>query len=199
MMKKLILASAITLILVGCAGDTDEYIPTPVANQQADLRDDDSDGVINARDRCSQTPEGAELTNDGCEEYIEITEQQALKVLFNNDSYEVSPIFAGHIEQMALFLAQYPETSVEIQGFASNPGSVDYNLELSRNRALSVQDKIISYGVDPSRVTIIGYGEDDIEEGSVVDEALERRVEATVVGLKGDYIKEWTVFSSIAK
>jgi len=198
-MKKLILASVIAFTLVGCASDTDDYVAIPVANQQADLRDDDSDGVINARDRCGSTPEGSELTNDGCEEYVQISQQQSLKVLFNNDSDAISPIFAGHIQQMAEFMKAYPETNVELQGFASNPGSNNYNLDLSKKRALNVQEKIISYGIDPSRVEIVGYGEDNFEDDSPSDEALERRVEATIVGLKGDVLKEWTVFTTLPR
>lgn len=33
-------------------GDEYDYRPTPLANQIADLQDDDRDGVINARDLC---------------------------------------------------------------------------------------------------------------------------------------------------
>lgn len=198
-MKKLILASVVSLALVGCANDTDKYIATPLPDQQADLRDFDRDGVINARDKCETTPTGATVTNDGCEELIEISQEQTLKILFENDSTVINPVFTDQIQGMAEFLKQYPETSVELQGFASNPGEREYNLELSRNRALAVQDKIIDYGIEPSRVDIVGFGEDNEEDDSPAQEALERRVEATVVGFKGDFIKEWTIFTSLPK
>ncbi|GAD88716.1 MULTISPECIES: OmpA family protein [Vibrio] len=198
-MKKLILASVISFTMLGCANDTDEYIDTPLPDQQADLRDFDRDGVINARDKCPGTPVSARVNNDGCEELIEVSQEQSLKILFENDSAEINPVFAGQIEGMAEFLKQYPETSIEIQGFASNPGDREYNLNLSRNRALFVQDKLIGFGVEPSRVTIIGYGEDDVEDNSPTDEALERRVEATVIGFKGDFVREWTIFTKLPK
>ncbi|CAM2947108.1 OmpA family protein [Vibrio rarus] len=198
-MKKRILASIISVVCVGCANDTDDYIETPLPQQQADLRDFDSDGVINARDKCPATPSGARVNNNGCEELIEVAQEQTLKILFENDSAEINPVFAGQIEGMAEFLNQYPETSIEIQGFASNPGNKEYNLELSRNRALFVQDKLIGFGVDPNRVTIIGYGEDEVEDTNPTEEALERRVEATVIGFKGDFIREWTIFTKLPK
>ncbi|OBT13511.1 hypothetical protein A9264_13930 [Vibrio sp. UCD-FRSSP16_10] len=198
-MNKLILASIISFTIVGCANDTDEYITTPLPEQQADLRDFDSDGVVNARDKCPATPRGARVNNDGCEELIEVAQEQTLKILFENDSTEINPVFAGQIEGMADFLNQYPETSIEIQGFASNPGDREYNLTLSRNRALFVQDKLIGFGVAPNRVTIVGYGEDENETHNPTDEALERRVEATVIGFKGDFIKEWTIFTKLPK
>ncbi|GAD79230.1 OmpA family protein [Vibrio ezurae] len=198
-MNKLILASVISFTIVGCANDTEEYIDTPLPDQQADLRDFDRDGVINARDKCPGTPSSARVSNDGCEERIEVSQEQNLKILFEHNSTDVHPVFRGQIEGMAEFLKQYPETSIEIKGFASNPGDRQYNLNLSRNRALLVQDKLIGFGVDPSRVVIIGHGEDDTDDDNPIDEALERRVEAKVVGFKGDFVKEWTIFTTLPK
>lgn len=199
-MKKLVLASALGLMLIGCANDTEEYIATPLPDQEADLRDFDSDGVINARDRCPNTPKGAEVSNDGCEEYVEVAEQQTLKILFQNDSTVVNPVFGSQIKGMAEFLKQYPETSVELQGFASAPGANEYNKELSRNRAIVVQDQLVFYGVEPNRIKIIGFGEESSNQGDdPTEEALDRRVEATVVGFKGDFIREWTIFTSLPK
>ncbi|GAM64693.1 hypothetical protein JCM19232_4385 [Vibrio ishigakensis] len=199
-MKKLVLASFLSLLVVGCANDTEEYIATPLPDQQADLRDFDSDGVINARDKCPNTPKGAEVSNDGCEEYYEVAQQQTLKILFQNDSTEVNPVFGSQIEGMAEFLKEYPETSVELQGFASSPGANEYNKELSRNRAIVVQDQLVGFGVEPNRIRIIGFGEEDSsQDDDPTEEALDRRVEATVVGFKGDFIKEWTIFTSLPK
>ncbi|WP_261815294.1 OmpA family protein [Vibrio gallicus] len=198
-MKKVLIISLTSLLLFGCANDTETYMETPLPEQQADLRDFDNDGVINARDKCPGTPRGAEVSNDGCEEYYEVTQQQTLKILFQNNSTEVNPVFGSQIEGMAEFLKEYPETSVELKGFASTPGSNTYNIELSRNRAIVVQDKIISFGVDPNRIAIVGFGEEESTSDDPTTEALDRRVEATVVGFKGDFIKQWTIFTKLPK
>lgn len=53
------------------AYEEEPYGETPVAVQIADLKDDDLDGVINARDDCPSTPRGALVDNEGCgEKYV---------------------------------------------------------------------------------------------------------------------------------
>ncbi|KJY81578.1 membrane protein [Vibrio galatheae] len=181
--------------------DEYDYIETPVANQISDLVDDDSDGVVNARDICPDTPEGSQVDNDGCGETIANQEQLQLRILFDNDSYEINPIFSNQISSMADFLEKYQSASIQIQGYASKIGTPVYNLELSKQRANAVEQELLSYDVEPDRVTIVGYGEDRLEaEGD--DEtahALNRRVTATVVGLTEAVVEEWTIFSVIEK
>lgn len=144
--------------------DKYDYIPTPVADQKADLIDDDGDGVINARDLCVATPQGASLDNDGCEEYLDISNTLALRILFDNNSTYIKPVFQNQISEMADFLKEYPDTTIEIQGFASIVGNADKNLILSQNRADVVRQAIINNGIDPSRLTIVGFGDTKPEE-----------------------------------
>lgn len=183
------------------AADEYQYIDTPIATQIADLSDDDRDGVINARDVCPQTPQEASVDNDGCAESIKNEEERQLRVLFANDSYEINPIFSDQIQTMADFLEKYQSASIQIQGYASKTGTPEYNLELSKQRALAVEQELLSYYVDPSRVSIVGYGETRLEaEGD--DEsahAQNRKVTATVVGLSEEVVEEWTIFTTKEK
>lgn len=174
-----------------------DYIKVPVASQVADLQDDDKDGVINARDKCTGTPIGSAVDNYGCEEYIESSNTKQLKILFANDSYEINPAFMSEIKTMAQFLEQYPETSIELQGYASKTGDAEHNLELSKNRANEVRNALLNYGVAPERVKIVGFGDSVLanQGTSLVAHALNRRVVATVVGYDGDVEKEWTIFN----
>lgn len=202
-MKQLIscaLIASMPFIMVN-ADDEYRYIGTPVADQIADLTDDDKDGVVNARDLCPGTPIGAQVDNDGCGAAISAQEERELRILFANDSYEINPIFANQIQTMADFLERYKSASIQIQGYASQVGNPDYNLELSKKRAHAVEDQLLSYDVAPKRVTIIGYGENRLEAqgDDETSHALNRRVTAKVVGLKEEVIEEWTIFSVIEK
>lgn len=183
------------------ADDEYDYIETPVASQISDLSDDDKDGVVNARDICPSTPIGAQVDNDGCGAALFEEEERQLRILFANDSYEINPIFSDQIQTMAEFLERYKSASIQIQGFASAVGDPDYNLELSKKRAHAVEDELLSYAIDPKRVTIIGYGETRLEADGddEVSHAQNRRVTATVVGLKEEVVEEWTIFSVIEK
>lgn len=204
-MKSLIIVPLSVLATTGSfittAQDEYDYIAAPVAEQIADLTDDDKDGVVNARDLCPNTPEGALVDNDGCGESLKNEEERQLRILFANDSYEINPIFSDQIQTMAEFLQKYQSASIQIQGFASKVGSPEYNLALSRKRAHAVQDELISFDVDPSRVSIVGYGETRLEDegDDETSHALNRKVTATVVGLSEAVVEEWTIFTSKEK
>lgn len=183
------------------AQDEYDYIDTPVADQIADLQDDDRDGVINARDVCPGTPEAASVDNDGCGASISDSDERQLLVLFAHDSYEINPIFSDQIQSMADFLKIYQSASIQIQGFASKIGTDEYNLELSKQRAIAVEQELLSYQIAPERVSIIGYGESRLESDGddEASHAVNRKVAATVVGLKEEVVEEWTIFTVIEK
>ncbi|MGL6258576.1 OmpA family protein [Vibrio sp. WXL210] len=181
------------------ANDEYDYRPTPVATQIHDLMDDDRDGVINARDMCPGTPLGAEIDNDGCGGMISASSQMQLYILFANDSAEISPAFMNQIREMALFLKDFPQTSIELQGFTSKVGSVEYNLDLSKRRAAAAQAALNRYGIGSDRVEIVGFGESQLvrDGDDEISHALNRRVVATVVGLENVVEMEWTVYTTL--
>lgn len=181
--------------------DVYDYIETPVAEQGSDLLDDDNDGVINARDNCPQTPVDAKVNNQGCSEMVESSELQKLHILFANDSSTVEPIFQDQIRQMAEFLQLYPQASIELKGYASKVGNAEYNQKLSELRSESVRLLLIRFGVTPDRIRVIGFGETVLvaDGDDQVSHAQNRRVTASVVGIKGEVLKEWTVFTALPK
>lgn len=198
---KLSLIALSTLVLSishpGFAADEFSYTPPPKPQQIADLEDDDKDGVINERDRCYNTPIGADVDNYGCESQVTLSQNLSLKILFANDSAEINPVFLSEIKTMAQFLGTYPETSIEIQGFASKVGSYEHNMALSEARANKVRSALIQLGTEPERITILGFGDQVVERQgkSEVDHALNRRVTATVVGYDESLVQEWTIFT----
>ncbi|MDF5094296.1 OmpA family protein, partial [Vibrio parahaemolyticus] len=117
------------------AEDEYEYRPVPNAEQIADLQDDDNDGVINARDMCPGTPEGSEVDNDGCGEYIKASDNMQVRILFANDSDEINPVFRRQVRELSDFLKEYPTTSIELHGYASKVGGSKHNQDLSERRA----------------------------------------------------------------
>lgn len=177
------------------------YLPTPKPEQIYDLQDDDNDGVINARDLCPGTPVGAEIDNDGCGSYFESSEQKQLHILFANNSTEINPAFLNQIRQMASFLKRYETTTIQLQGYASKTGNAEHNLMLSKKRASNVRRALISNGIAPSRINIVGYG--DSASGGInqdnISHALNRKVVASVAGFKGHIKEEWHIFTKIEK
>ncbi len=198
MRYSLLITLTSAIAVTGCSSsDSYDYVNTPKADQIYDLLDDDSDGVINARDFCPGTPVGATINNDGCGEVIRLEEERSLKILFAHDSDYISPVFQSQLISMASFLEKYQTASIEIQGFASKVGTSDYNKALSERRADAVRNELIAYNIAPDRVRIIGFGDTVlVNEGTKeVDHAVNRRVTATVVGLDEKVVEEWTIFT----
>lgn len=194
-----LLLGAIVACSPSFAEDEYDYVATPVPEQIADLEDQDDDGVINARDLCPDTPLGAEVDNDGCGTYVKSSDKMNLHILFANDSSQIHSVFMKQIQEMSRFLKAYPSTSIELRGYASKVGRADYNMALSKRRAEAVERQLLNYGIEPRRVTIVGYGDTNVE-GIVDDEsahASNRKVVATVVGYKGHVKEEWTIFTKI--
>ncbi|MBE8567869.1 OmpA family protein [Vibrio sp. OPT20] len=187
-------------VLAETSNEEFEYRALPDITQIYDLEDDDNDGVINARDLCPDTQVGAEIDNDGCGSYFESSEKKELHILFANNSTEINPVFLGQIRQMAAFLKRYEGTSIELQGYASKVGNAKHNLKLSKERASHVRRALISNGIQPSRVNIVGHGDSEFSsDDSQVNHALHRKVVASVVGFKGNIKEEWHIFTKIKK
>jgi len=80
-------------------------------------------------------------------------------ILFDTNSTALNPGARDRLNQIADILNRYPRTRVSVQGHTDSVGSESYNLRLSEERAHSVADYLVSQGIEPSRITTIGYGE----------------------------------------
>jgi len=80
-------------------------------------------------------------------------------------------------------LNENPDTKVEIQGHTDNIGSEQYNMKLSEERAQTVRDYLVAKGIDPSRLTVKGYGESmPVADNSTPEgRLLNRRIEFKVL------------------
>jgi OOP family OmpA-OmpF porin len=184
----------LALTLFGCSVTVEE---PPIAKQSQDQRDFDNDGVINARDKCADTPHSAIVDNDGCPTSVNREEENDVRVLFANDSAAIPEAFLSEIQRMADFLEVYPETYIELKGYASPVGNAEYNIGLSKRRAAKVREQLIAEGVAAQRIKTIGFGDaEPIEaESSEATNTLSRRVVARVIGSKGSLVEEWTIFT----
>ena len=50
---------------------------------------------------------------------------------------------------------------IKVTGHTDSTGSADYNMKLSLRRAEAVRDYLISLGVDPNKLEVIGAGENN--------------------------------------
>ena len=122
--------------------------------------DEDSDGVINKNDSCPYTPEGLSVDARGCPLPIEEAVTLSLEMKFAKNSDAIKPIYFPFLDRVARFLSHHPATKASIEGHTDSRGKASYNLKLSRKRAASVARYLIKkLGVDPRRISAVGYGE----------------------------------------
>ncbi len=76
-------------------------------------------------------------------------------------------------------LERYPDLTLSIHGHTDNKGSDTYNTKLSSDRAAAVMHAIIAQGIDASRLSSKGHGEEDPVATNDTEEgrAQNRRVE----------------------
>lgn len=163
----------------GVADYLDKEPNTPAGsrvNSQGVTQDSDQDGTPDHLDKCPFTP-GPSSTN-GCPVEKEITEIDYLKkaindgyvnVFFSFDSSKPLAYSVSSVNYISNFLKRNPGVKLEVKGFADELGPEDYNIKLSEKRAKAVFDLLISSGIDGSRLSYKGYGEDTSVDKSSQD------------------------------
>ena len=89
------------------------------------------------------------------------SEEVIFDVLFDSDNNDLSSDTKDGLNRHAEILINNPEIIAVIEGYSDSTGSDDYNLELSRKRAESVRDYLISRGVSPESLDLVPKGGTD--------------------------------------
>ncbi|WP_107851119.1 OmpA family protein [Oceanimonas marisflavi] len=185
---------ALMLPLAGCTVTAE---PERETLPEYDLTDMDRDGVITARDNCLDTPDKASVDNDGCQGNENQVLQQDIIVLFAHDKSNITPKYRDEINRMATFMEKNPELKLLLEGHASQVGTPEYNLALSKRRAQAVRQALMKEGVPGERLEIIGYGESkpllmgDDEQSA----AANRRVVGALTNMREGVRMRWNVYS----
>lgn len=106
--------------------------------------DSDNDGIYDYQDKCANTQANIKVDDKGCPLKLEKTVEIELKVNFDSNSDIVKPEYYAEIRQVADFLSQYAGTNVVIEGHTDTMGASAYNKSLSQRRADAVANVLIS-------------------------------------------------------
>ena len=108
-------------------------------------------------------------------------------VTFATDQDQVIPPFYPTLDSVALVLRKFDKTLIDVDGHTDSVGNAGYNMDLSNRRANSVANYLASRGVDPRRMSAMGYGLERpiASNASEMGRAQNRRVEIAISPLKG--------------
>lgn len=114
---------------------------------------------------------------------VEIDKPITLNVEFDYDKATIRPQYNVRLVAVAKFMAEKTNTVAVIEGHTDSRGNDVYNKSLSERRAAAVRQQLITrYGVDPTRIKSVGYGETRPIASNDTDEGRQRnrRVDALI-------------------
>ena len=88
-----------------------------------------------------------------------LTFEPASDLLFEVDSFQLSPDSMASLDDAAQVFVDQPKTAIVTQGHTDSSGSESYNQTLSERRAQSVANYLIGRGIEADRIVAVGYGE----------------------------------------
>jgi outer membrane protein OmpA-like peptidoglycan-associated protein len=108
-------------------------------------------------------------------------------VTFASNQSAVNTRFYATLDDVAGVLNRYDQSTIDIIGHADSDGAEDYNLDLSRRRASSVAQYLVSRNVLADRLYVDGRGESEPVASNATAEgkAMNRRVEILIRPFRG--------------
>ncbi len=150
-------------------------------NDGCPIVDRDNDGTLDAKDRCPD--EYGPASNEGCPEpKVDVITKKvdaiAKSIYFESNSAKLQVSSFGPLSELAQMLNDNTSYNLSIEGHTDKTGSNKLNMSLSNKRVSSVKDYLVNKGITASRITAIGYGEEQpIADNSTSEgRALNRRV-----------------------
>ncbi len=145
------------------------------------IPDTDKDGVNDEEDKCVN--EAGPASNLGCPEIkqavIDKINYAAKNIFFATASAKLLPKSFKPLNDVVKIMGEDATLKLDIDGHTDSQGKPDRNQTLSENRAAAVKAYLVSKGIDESRLTPAGHGQDEpvADNKTAAGRAKNRRVE----------------------
>ncbi|NEQ54488.1 MAG: OmpA family protein [Leptolyngbya sp. SIO3F4] len=106
-------------------------------------------------------------------------------ILYDLDQSDIRPDAARELDKLVAYLKSRENIRVELGSHTDSRGRDGYNMRLSRRRAESAVEYLISQGIEPERIEAKGYGETQFLIPNAISEEehqLNRRTTVTIIG-----------------
>lgn len=113
-------------------------------------------------------------------------------VHFALDKHHLTVESKAVLDQIVTVLRQYPDISVTLYGYTDHRASIAYNIALSQRRATSVEQYLVTQGIDLSRIAREAKGKTQLltDPDVIRGHALSRRVEVVFANAGEEIITE---------
>jgi outer membrane protein OmpA-like peptidoglycan-associated protein len=135
-------------------------------NEGCPWPDKDGDGLANHEDRCPA--ESGPRHNRGCPVQVQrvvhkvqvlpLVQQKLPSLYFAFNHWGLHKTTTFKLRTILRHLRRFPRHQLVLEGYADSPGTRDYNLWLSRKRALAVMTRLLRAGISPKRLSVRGMG-----------------------------------------
>ncbi|MFA9188348.1 OmpA family protein [Flavobacterium magnesitis] len=100
-----------------------------------------------------------------------------VNVYFDFNSSKPTNASLSGVDFLVKYLKNNPSKSADVLGYADEVGNSSYNQQLSQKRAEAVKNVLVNAGIDASRLTVKGNGEDtSVNKNSAEARQIVRRV-----------------------
>ncbi|MBB4118559.1 outer membrane protein OmpA-like peptidoglycan-associated protein [Mesonia hippocampi] len=144
--------------------DKDDKCPNeagPAENNGCPYLDSDGDGVLDKDDHCPKI--AGPKSNNGCPEVTKVIIDQlnsySKTVLFKTGKADIQEGSYDELQAIADIMKKFPNAKFKVEGHTDSTGSASLNLRLSKERAASVREFLITKGIPAEALTSEGYGE----------------------------------------
>jgi outer membrane protein OmpA-like peptidoglycan-associated protein len=103
---------------------------------------------------------------------------------FEFASTQLTPESLATVDEMAAILRAYPTATIRVESYTDSIGTAAANLDLSRDRSETVKGLLGGKGIDPTRVTTAGLGQENPIASNETESgrAQNRRTDIVVTG-----------------
>jgi outer membrane protein OmpA-like peptidoglycan-associated protein len=157
----------------------------PKENGGCPWPDRDGDGVLDKDDKCPDVK--GTKANNGCpevsDEVVKRLNDYAKTILFDSGKSSFQQQTYPVLQSIAGILKEYPTSKFSLEGHTDSDGSDESNRVLSTSRAEAVKAYLIDNGIDATRLSSTGFGEQyPIDSNKTkAGKANNRRVEVKLV------------------
>ena len=156
-------------------------MPANIGNDGCPVIDRDRDGIVDSIDECPDEP--GSLSNNGCpgnpsstdtkkpvseksysNQFPIVDDKKAgadtaqFIIYFDFDKYDLTKTSFEVLTDVLDFLKRNDGYSVYLIGHTDLEGNIDYNVQLSKSRVSTTSNYLLSYGVDPTRISTSFHG-----------------------------------------